>query len=161
MSSQVKFIMLVLASQFLFSQSHAAGFPRGCEVVGFGYNNGILLLNDSGNQTYYLMQNRSPQTLQIQRIVNADDFMTPQLTARLDSNNWAAFSSDIANLPFECALIDGNTPVKVSCSEVLEICQYPRVKFALSNMGNYWVSVNHDQRQVINDSTAKGIYLRW
>lgn len=162
MSFQTKLLILLFFSCLSQAQPVTATvFPRGCEVIGFGYNGTDLILNDSGNQTYYLIQNRSSTALEMQRVVPSNDFMSPPLTARLEPSNWGAFASDIANVTFECLSIDKDNATKVACSDVLEVCQYPRVKFALSNMGNYWVSVNNDQRQVINDSTAKGIYLRW
>ncbi|STX51729.1 Enhanced entry protein EnhB [Legionella busanensis] len=138
-----------------------ANFPRGCEVTGFGYNGPNLVVNDKGGQTFYLMQNRSDQLVELKRVETEDIFMSPSLTAKINPKNWAAFASDIENLYFQCFHIENNNAKQVDCREVLDVCQYPRVKFALSNMGNYWVSVNKEQRSVINDSTAKGIYLRW
>ncbi|HAT8961810.1 TPA: enhanced entry protein EnhB, partial [Legionella pneumophila subsp. pneumophila] len=29
------------------------------------------------------------------------------------------------------------------------------------NMGNYWISTNKSQNEVIQESVAKGIYLKW
>lgn len=154
------FIMLFIITSVAFSKAWSA-FPRGCEVTGFGYNGTNLVLNENGNQSYYLIQNRDTRNIEMQRVEERDAFMTPPLTARFDPSNWSAFASDISNLHFQCFISEETGRVKVDCRDVLEVCQYPRVKFALSNMGNYWVSVNKDQRQVINESTAKGIYLRW
>lgn len=139
----------------------AEGFPRGCEVGGFGYNGTNLVLNDYGNQAFYLIQNRGTRDIEMQRVESKNQFMSPPLTARIKPDKWAAFASDIENLHFQCFYIENTNTAKVDCREVLDVCQYPRVKFAVSNMGNYWVSVNKDQAQVIHDSTAKGIYLRW
>lgn len=138
-----------------------AEFPRGCEVTGFGYNGTNLVVNDKGGQTFYLIQNRCDHTIELRRFETQDVFMSPPLTAKIDPTHWAAFASDIESLHFQCFDIKENEMKQVDCREVLDVCQYPRVKFALSNMGNYWVSVNKSQQTVINDSTAKGIYLRW
>ncbi|MGQ3887802.1 enhanced entry protein EnhB [Legionella sp. CNM-1927-20] len=153
---------LVLLAIFLTIDTIAhARFPRGCEVTGFGYNGPNLVINDKGGQTFYLMQNRSDYLIELRRVETEDAFMSPSLTAKINPKNWAAFASDVDNLHFQCFHIEDNNTKQVDCREVLDVCQYPRVKFALSNMGNYWVSVNKTQRSVINDSTAKGIYLRW
>lgn len=141
--------------------SVAYSFPRGCEVTGFGYNGPNLVVNEHGNQSFYLIQNRSKRTIELQRYETRDVFMSPPLTAKITANNWAAFASDLENMHFQCFYLDPDHSQKVDCREVLDVCQYPRAKFALSNMGNYWVSTNKDQRQIINDSAAKGIYLRW
>ncbi len=135
--------------------------PHGCEIRGFGYEQNYLIVNQTGEQSFYLIQNRSNAPIELQRYETKEVFMSPSLTAKLDPSNWAAFSSDVANLHFQCFTNENETYKKVDCRDVLEVCQYPRVKFALSNMGNYWVSSNKSQSQVINESAAKGILLRW
>lgn len=154
-------LIIILAQLALCTTVAAEAFPRGCEVTGFGYSQNHLIVNDSGEQAFYLIQNRSDRDIELQRIETREEFMTPPLTAKLKSGNWAAFASDIQNLHFQCFQVEGENTSRIDCRDALEVCQYPRVKFALSNMGNYWVSTNKPQRQVINDATAKGIYLRW
>jgi hypothetical protein len=157
-----KMISLSVAIAGLISScAFAADFPRGCEVTGFGYDGPNLIVNEKGDQSYYLVQNRSNRTIELQRIEDPNAFMTPSLTAKLLPENWAALSSDVSNLNFQCFHVEESGNVKVDCREVIDICQYPRVKFALSNMGNYWVSINKSRQEVINDSVAKGIYLKW
>jgi hypothetical protein len=152
----------ILCSALLASTLHAASsFPRGCEVRGFDYNQNNLILNETGDQSYYLIQNHSNTPIELERITTEESFMSPPLHATLDAMNWGAFASDIKNLNFKCYNRVENNIVPVSCRDVLEICQYPRVKFALSNMGNYWISFNKPQDSVIQDSVAKGIYLKW
>ena len=160
----MKRLKLMFYAQLLlgcFTAQAYAGFPHGCEVSGFGYDGTNLVLNESGKQSYYLVQNRGSQPVELQRIEDPDMFMTPLLTARIQPENWAAFSSDVPHLYFQCFDIGSEVKRKIDCRESLDVCQYPRVKFALSNMGNYWVSIDKEQRQILNDSTAKGIYLRW
>ena len=151
--------ILSLIPVFLLLINPAYSFPKGCEVVGFAYNGPHLVVNDKGTQTFYLIQNHSNKSIELQRLANPDEFMSPPLTAKMEPGNWGAFASDVSNMQFQCFLTEGHQPI--ACRDVLEVCQYPRVKFALSNMGNYWVSVNQTLRQVINEATAKGIYLRW
>ncbi|AHE67071.1 hypothetical protein [Legionella oakridgensis] len=136
-------------------------FPRGCEVSGFGYSDNYLILNDKGEQTFYLIQNRSDTQIELERHETREVFMSPTLKSKLDPSQWAAFASDLENLHFKCFTHQDNNVAMVNCNDVLEVCQYPRVKFALSNMGNYWVSTNKPQAQVIKDAVAKGILLRW
>lgn len=160
--NKIKTIITVIFFGLLFmGKICCADFPRGCEVTGFGYNGTNLVLNESGKQSYYLIQNRGPRDIELQRIEDHDAFMTPRLIARLKPTNWAAFASDVPHIYFQCFSLEGSNSVKVDCREVLDVCQYPRAKFALSNMGNYWVSVDKEQGQIISDSTAKGIYLHW
>lgn len=136
-------------------------FPHGCEVTGFGFDGSYLIVNPSGNQSFYLIQNRINTSIELQRYETEEVFMSPSLSAKLEPSNWAAFASDVAALHFQCFINENDTNKQVDCRDVLEICQYPRVKFALSNMGNYWVSTNKTQSEVINESANKGILLRW
>lgn len=151
----------IVLSSLTFGLSQASTFPRGCEVSGFGYDHNFLILNQSGEQSYYLIQNRSGNKIELERFETTDAFMTPPLQASLDADQWGAFASDVKNLNFKCYTHQKENTALIDCREVLDICQYPRVKFALSNMGNYWISINKTQSAVIQDSVAKGIYLKW
>lgn len=143
-------------------QAKSSFFPRGCEVKGFGYNEDYLILNDDGEQTFYLIQNHSTKQIEIEHHeLEPEVFMSPKLESKISPNRWSAFASDVKNMYFSCFFIEKNERVQTKCSEVLEICQYPRVKFALSNSGNYWVSTNKSQHQVVSESIRKGIFLRW
>lgn len=159
-----KTVLSILAMTVFYlniSVASNTAFPHGCEVTGFGFNLGHLVLNENGTQAFYLLQNRSDTVIELQRYETREAFMSPPLTAKLDSSHWAAFASDVENQNFECFNKDQDNMVKIDCRDVLEVCKYPRVKFALSNMGNYWVSVNKPQAEVINEAAGKGILLRW
>lgn len=155
--------LMVSMTVFVVGIANAAvnPFPHGCEVSGYGYNENYLILNDNGSQTFFLIQNRSDKPIEMQRIETREVFMSPSLTAKIAPSNWAAFASDVENLHFQCFYKVEENVTPVDCRSVLDVCQYPRVKFALSNMGNYWVSTNKSQNEVITEATQKGIYLRW
>ncbi|KTD23667.1 hypothetical protein [Legionella israelensis] len=161
MSSFKTTVLFIFISLFSADICWAQNYPRGCEVKGFGYDGNYLLLNETGEQTFYLLQNTSNAKVELQRYETRNVFMSPTLQVHIDPENWAAFASDIKNLTFQCYVHNNNHTSLVNCRDVLDVCQYPRVKFALSNMGNYWVSVNKTQNQVIKDAIAKGILLRW
>lgn len=151
----------LILSSLLISSAQAATFPRGCEVTGFGYSQNNLILNEKGDQSFYLIQNRSDAKIELERHETGDAFMSPPLQASLDPANWAAFASDVKNLNFKCYKHQDENTAIIDCRDVLDVCQYPRVKFALSNMGNYWISANKAQNAVIQDAVTKGIYLKW
>ena len=140
----------------------AAGlFPRGCEVRGFGFQQSFVTFNDTGLQTLFLIQNRSMTSIELERINSERSFMSPKLQSKLNPGQWAALASDVNNTHFRCISRREEDVIPLDCREVLQICQYPRVKFALSNMGSYWVSTNKSLQQVVNEASAKGIYLKW
>jgi hypothetical protein len=153
--------LFVLAASFAFAAPKPSSFPRGCEASGFTYGSTALVLNEFGAQSYYLIQNKSQSPLELVRLQSSEDFMSPPLHVTLDPQSWGAFASDVKELNFRCFRKEAGNETTVSCSEVLDICRYPRVRFALSNMGNYWISANKSQREVIQDSVNKGIYLKW
>jgi hypothetical protein len=160
MSSKINTCLLF--STLVIAKAHAIStFPRGCEVSGFGYSQNYLLLNDTGKQSYYLIQNHSDTQIELEHQAPEETFMSPPLHISLAPSAWGAFASDIKNWDFKCYKRVAETTNQIDCRDVLEVCQYPRVRFALSNMGNYWVSFNKPQNEIIQDSTAKGIYLKW
>lgn len=155
-----KISILGLCLYLLFKSSYAESLPPGCEVTGFGYNGSDLVLNQQGGQSFYLLRNGSTHSIELRRIESADAFMSPPLVAKMKANNWAAFAADIQDLNFQCFIEQDIEKKAINCRDVLEVCQYPLVKFALSNMGNYWVSVDKTKDQVIQDAVKQGIWLK-
>jgi len=139
----------------------ASPFPKGCESIGFGFRDDYLVLNDTGKQTFYMVHNTSERSIELQRYETQPAFMAPKLLAKLSANRWAAFASDIQDFHFKCLYISDTNLQPVPCKDVVEVCQYPRVKFALSNMGNYWVSANRSLNKAKREAISKGILLRW
>ena len=137
-------------------------FPRGCEMTGYGFSQNDLVFTEHNHHAFFLMQNRSHDIIVLRHVETQPNvFMSPSLVAQINPGRWAAFASDATDLYFRCYRKVGNEHITIDCREALDICQYPRVKFALSNMGTYWVSTNKPQTQVIKESTTKGIYLHW
>lgn len=152
----------VLLSALLVTTANAASnFPRGCEVTGFGFEQNFLVLNETGNQAYFLIQNRSNVKIELERHESEESFMSPPLQATFNPASWGAFASDVKNVTFKCYQHSNENTSAINCSDVLEVCQYPRARFALSNMGNYWIASNKSQKDIIQDSVNKGIYLKW
>lgn len=153
--------VLTLSLVFTVATAETA-FPRGCEVTGYGFVQNDLVLNEKGGQAFYMMQNHSDKKIELEHFETRQDaFMSPKLETKFDPSSWAAFASDIEHSHFRCYTQENGDRMLVSCRDVIDVCQYPRVKFALSNMGNYWISTNKPREQVIKDAVAKGILLRW
>lgn len=153
---------ILFSALFMMNNAHAgSAFPRGCEVTGFAYSQNYLMLNETGKQEYYLIQNHSDALIELEHQASDEAFMSPPLHATFEPMTWGAFASDVKNLNFKCYKRRDESTTVVDCRDVLDICQYPHVRFALSNMGNYWISFNKSQNAVIQESVAKGIYLKW
>jgi len=153
---QLGFISLVLLPTLA-----VANFPRGCEQMGHQFKDNDLVINDAGSQTLFLVNNISRSQIELKRRQDEDAFMSPSLSAKLLAGRWGAFASDVKSLHFQCYKVFKGDKALVDCQSVLAVCQYPRVKFALSNMGNYWVSSNKSIRNTLRDAKKKGISLRW
>jgi len=147
----------------LSSATFAITFPPGCEVSGFAFHDGYLVLNDSRRQTLFMIQNNANTELKLEHVeTDPKVFMSPKLESKLNANQWSAFASDIPGFYFKCAIVQPDGHLQpVRCESYLNVCQYPRAKFPLSNNGNYWVSTNKVSTQVIEETTKKGIYLKW
>lgn len=160
-------LFIATLSSISFAQSHAhqpppSLFPRGCEASGYVFYRDFLVLNRYGNQSFFLIQNHSGETVEFEHYeTKTDTFMSPKLEAKVAPTHWSAFASDIPQLYFRCYLNQNDHRFAVNCADFLNVCQYPRVKFALSNQGSYWVSTDKAQTQVIKEATAKGIFLHW
>lgn len=141
--------------------SLSQGFPRGCISQDHAFSNYNLLINETGGQRLFLIYNHSTALIELERQSTPDAFMSPSLSVQLGAGFWSAFASDITGLVFECHVKEGDNVRRVDCHDALSVCEYPHVKFALSNMGNYWVSANKPQREILEDAAAKGIYLKW
>lgn len=151
----MRFFLYIILSFCL--NAHALSYPRGCEVRGFNYINSYLVLNEDGKQRLYFLKNTSATPLKLRRYETRDVFLSPDLEVIINPGNWAAFASDIQNVHFQCS----QDLLQIQCRDVLDICQYSRVKFALSNMGNYWVASDKSLKDTIETSASKGILLRW
>lgn len=155
-------VLSILLSPLTAVANAAPNFPRGCEVSGFGFSKNFLVLNEHGDQMFFLLQNHSEEAIELEHYeTQTDVFMSPKMESQLGASHWSAFASDVSGLYFQCFVKKNGERQLIDCSDVLDVCQYPRVKFALSNMGNYWVSTDKPQSQVIKDATAKGIFLHW
>lgn len=162
MSYCKKISAILLLGAVTAANCAANSFPRGCEVSGYHFDANDLVLNENNQQAFYMLQSLANQTIELEHYETRPDvFMSPKLETKLDPLHWAAFASDVDNMHFKCYSTTSGERVETNCRTVLDVCQYPRVKFALSNMGNYWVSTNKPQAQVIKDAVSKGILLRW
>lgn len=141
----------------------SSAFPRGCEVVDFAFRQKYLIINEHGSQTFYLMQNHSNRSIEIEHIeTRPDPYLSPKLQSQLLPKHWSAFASDVDNYFFQCFIHEAGARIQVDCGDYLDVCKYPRAKFVLSNQGTYWVSTNKELRHVLSDAArGKKILLHW
>lgn len=161
--------ILVLISFLFFSPLILAAttFPRGCEAVGFQYINNEIKLQPVKNeknevQTLYLLHNQAKFIIEVQNKVDKELIVAPIWKVSLRQKRWAAFAIDKKSILFNCKKPERNgTVAAINCQDVLAICQYPRAKFSLSNLGTYWVTNNRSKNEVVRRASGKGILLRW
>jgi hypothetical protein len=159
-------------------------FPYGCRVMGYGYENDLLIIKpvwdqaaqgqNNNNQaqaqtqqqqaqasnqvqTMYLLHNKSGQALSLKAKKDPGEMYKPDNENVIGANQWAAFAMDQNKVAFTC--MQGSSPV--SCSTVLEICQYNHAKFSESTLGSYWVVKSDTLENTVYGAIHIGILLRW
>jgi hypothetical protein len=162
--------LLIFISTATFAKYQAPSiFPGGCKVSGYGFKYNKLVLYPKGRQAFYLIYNHSNEPVIMEHVPKKrNGFMSPMMKTTLDPENWAGLATDINKIRFVCykydnSQIEAENPnaIPLSCNEILDVCEYPYVRFADTNHGTYWTSTNKTRTEVINDTTRKGIYLRW
>ncbi|MDQ2993762.1 MAG: hypothetical protein M3R00_02295 [Pseudomonadota bacterium] len=153
-------LLMVLATD-AFGKDMVRHYFLGCHPVGFSYANQDVVLNpvivDEIGQTVYLLHNKSPYAIQVMADRIIDGSMVPALTSQINGDNWGAFAVHQPGFALACFSEQG---ARVSCQNVLEVCQYPRAKFTLANRGTYWLSRNKSKYAARDDVVRKGILLR-
>lgn len=159
---------LTLFALFAPIACSARDFPRGCESVGHQFSQQDLILKPKvaddakSPQTLYMLKNTSRQTIIVRNHVNKEMIVAPVWEATIYRNRWAAFATNKAITKFQCqSQSRTKKKIAVNCEEVLDVCQYPRAKFSISNFGTYWVTSNQSLSGAIRQASRKGILLRW
>lgn len=132
--------------------------PIGCDATGYEFQNSLLVLNDTGKQHLYLIQNKTSIPIEIKYKPKKPIFMNIGYQTRLNQSRWAALATDEKEMPFEC--FNASTNKSLQCDTLIRVCLYRHAKFSLSNRGIYWVSRNTSLQQSKRLARAKGIWLR-
>lgn len=186
-------LMLLSAGLLYSTTSPAAGikgknrtFPYGCRILGYGYDNDLLVIKPvwsqtaqggdakqpapststgstptpqqaAAQQTMYLIHNKSSQPLTLKAKKEAGEMYKPDYENVIGPNQWAAFAMDQNQVILTCA--HGSN--SVNCSTIVEICQYNHAKFSDSTMGSYWVVKSDTLENAVYGAIHIGILLRW
>lgn len=146
-------------------QTKPKRFPLGCENVGFSYKDKNVLLKPiltNQQQTIYFIHNLSPNTLHFESLKPADDLYALTYQTDIDPQRWAAFAFDFPQILFTCSIRQAGGEMKqLDCSTLLDICEYPCVKFPDHGEGDYWASENSSLSETIyNANRGMGILLK-
>lgn len=151
----ITLLALIVSTNTFARKSNS--FPHGCESVGFHFSDKEIILNEDGEQTIYFIENNSSKPLEVKYDEKKNVFMSVGWHTNLSAKRWAVFASDQKAQHFRCF----EKGEQVSCGQSLRVCQYPRVKFAVSNQGSYWVAQNMSLNQAKRKAIKTGILLRW
>lgn len=163
------FILLFLLSLFtitLSAEDKPKKFFPGCHEVGHEFVNGRLVLKpvqvEDYDQTLYFVHNLSYDRVKLQYDRDSGSAIYPLWGASLKADRWASFATDKDDLQFQCfSDYSSGFSEPINCDSVIEVCQFPRAKFAEHNRGNYWIPSNKSKYSTRNDAIRYGILLRW
>jgi hypothetical protein len=153
----IKHMSIFLGLFIILSSAYAKKFPRGCEEVGFHFENQEIILNENNQQNIYFIENNTKKTMHLKYDEKKNVFMSVGWEAELNPKKWVVFASDQQAQHFQCF----TKKQQVMCHQSLRVCSYPRVKFATSNQGSYWIAKNVSLYQGKRQAIRKGILLRW
>lgn len=168
---QLKLALFIIASLSVFISTNSLAakrkFPHGCKPVGYQFTYGALELKPVSEtqkiQTVYLIHNISHRVVELEAQKLAHHPVSPGYVTELDGDLWTAFVQDEPIVKFTCKFVYGDDEKQTTaCNEVLELCQYPRAKFAGHNGGSYWVKQQGESlKQAIDSVIENGVLLRW
>ncbi len=166
----------------MHAQSAPLQFPRGCKPVGFQFKNGFLVLtpvspqegqsSETAPQTelesspkipqgLYFLHNISQQRIQLKGYKLPDQIFSADHFNVIEPMQWGTFAVDDSMAVLRCDIGSTHESTRINCAETIEICQYPRAKFADHNKGTYWVSQSTTLHDAVQASDSNGILLRW
>jgi len=153
---------LLIIAHTAFSEKVKSKFYPGCHEVGHRFVDNQLVLEplkvEDYDQTVFFIHNVSSDNLVLRYVPTTRDDIFPLWQTEIDSNRWAAFATDRTGMRFSCSSIYDD--YKINCQQALEVCQYPRAKFAAHNKGNYWLSGNKFKYPTRSEVIHKGVLLR-
>ena len=141
-------------------------YPTGCEAVGFSYKYGVLLLKsntESTPQSIFFLHNISKKAIEFYQVRDGSHPYIMHSHNTLGPDQWAAYATDQSETKFICTTAS-KTKYQggiLDCEKSLKICQYPKVKFALNNRGNYWATTNQTKNSAVKTVIRQGTLLRW
>jgi len=141
-------------------------YPTGCKQVGFGFSNGVLVLepyhkNIEQKQVVYFIQNTSKQEILFSDQQDPDAPYIMHHNNTLKPDQWAVFAADKITR-FICS---NNNKIQtlqsiVDCENTIKVCEYANVKFALNNRGNYWAATNLSMSGAVTEIIHQGVLLK-
>ncbi len=141
-------------------------FPNGCTSVGHSYSHYTLDLNlDAAGQTHslYFIYNKSTRTVRFYQMRSDDDGYVMNLNNEIHQFQWGVFAINDHDTKFICTNYDSdyNYGKIIDCETALVVCEYPNVKFAINNYGNYWAVPSSSRSAAIRSVVRQGILLKW
>ena len=136
-------------------------FPKGCESIGYEFNNKEVNFLTYQEQALYFIYNPGQKIIKLSSGKSESNIIDLGWCINLKPKRWAAIAINSEDLKMHCELESISTSQLQRCSNAIEICQYPRAKFTLSNQGTYWIAKNDHLKKAMSKAIKRGILLSW
>lgn len=191
MKLSMKIVFLSIISSLLLLhyqliQAKDSSLPTGCKRIGYLFSHKIVVLYpkkfNKKQGLYFFYNKTSSEIVNLYQMRTGNEPFTMYLNNVINVNEWGGFSSNESKVKFICTikkedksksketkfstnnlLTTNNSQYGriVNCYDVLDVCQFPNVKYANNNEGSYWAVTSNSLENAIQEIIEQGILLRW
>lgn len=157
-------VTIILLQSAVYAKE--ALFPNGCRSVGYSFKHYTLILKPNlkgHSQSLYFIHNKTSQPLTFYQMRTGNEAYIMHLNNKIQPWQWGVFATDEKQVRFICATPSTTSDYGqiVNCENVVELCEYPNVKFSINNHGNYWAVPSDEKIKARNNVIKQGVLLKW
>ena len=122
-------------------------YPYGCFPIGYHFEYFNLILTPTAKvypQAVYFIHNISNRSVNLFQTRTGKEPYTVHINSTIQARYWSVLASDEKKSKYICTNDAKNLVGHdvINCSKVLDICEYPYVRFGDNHHGNYWALEN-------------------
>jgi hypothetical protein len=120
-------------------------FPDGCNKIGYKFELKTLYVipeHTGARQSLYMIFNSSHDPITLYQLKKDNNTRNMYMNHKIAPQRWGVLATSELDLKFTCTKPsrDSRYGEIVDCAEVLQLCEFDKVRFGLNNRGNYWLT---------------------